>query len=88
MGVSCVSCLSERTDESNTGTKYVDLAYTTQHGFASVGSNNGHNGTTAITMYHNPDVVTDFAWRSCVVLISCSPAPLSPSGRVANLLPS
>ncbi|CAF9927221.1 MAG: putative feruloyl esterase B-2 [Alectoria fallacina] len=45
-------------------TKYVDLAYTTQHGFASVGSNNGHNGTTAITMYHNPDVVTDFAWRS------------------------
>ncbi|KAF6220895.1 hypothetical protein HO133_002575 [Letharia lupina] len=44
--------------------KYEDLAYTTQNNFASVGSNNGHNGTTAITMYHNPDVVTDFAWRS------------------------
>ncbi|SLM37899.1 feruloyl esterase b [Lasallia pustulata] len=44
--------------------KYEDLAYTTQHGFASVGSNNGHNGTTGVAFYQNPDVVTDFAWRA------------------------
>ncbi|KAL8818347.1 MAG: hypothetical protein Q9223_002998 [Gallowayella weberi] len=46
------------------GIKYDELAYGTQHGFASVGSNNGHNGTTALTMHQNPDVVIDFAWRA------------------------
>ncbi|KAL8686715.1 MAG: hypothetical protein Q9218_006916 [Villophora microphyllina] len=46
------------------GIKYEDLAYTTRYGFASVGSNNGHNGTTARTMYRDPDVVADFSWRS------------------------
>lgn len=51
------------------GIKYEDLAYTTANSFAAVGSNNGHNGTTAITMYQNSDVVTDFAWRSCVSCI-------------------
>ena len=43
-------------------------------------------------MYQNPDVVTDFAWRSCVVLVSCLTAPLnfvtrnSSTRRVANLV--
>ena len=55
-------------DEFSVGIKYEDLAYGAQYQFATVGSNNGHNGTTAITMYQNPDVVTDFAWRSCVNL--------------------
>lgn len=50
------------------GIKYEDLAYTTRHGFVSFGSNNGHNGTTGVAFYRNPDVVTDFASRSCVVL--------------------
>ena len=54
------------TETCRVGIKYEDLAYTTQNGFAAVGSNNGHNGTTAITMYKNPDVVADFAWRSWV----------------------
>ena len=36
------------------------------HGFAAVGSNNGHNGTTAKAMYRNPDVVLDFASRAYV----------------------
>jgi hypothetical protein len=49
-----------------TGIKYEDLAYGSSEGFATVGSNNGHNGTTAITMLDNFDVVTDFAWRSYV----------------------
>ena len=51
------------------GVRYEDLAYSTQNGFASVGSNNGHNGTTAITMYQNLDMVTDFAWRSYVLSV-------------------
>ena len=43
-------------------------------------------------MYQNPDVVTDFAWRSCVVLVHCPTAPLSSftrnssTRRVANLV--
>ncbi|OCL07972.1 tannase and feruloyl esterase [Glonium stellatum] len=44
--------------------KYDDMAYTTQYGFATTGSNNGHNGTGGLAFYKNPDVVTDFSWRS------------------------
>lgn len=29
-----------------------------------MGTNNGHNGTTAITMLDNPDVVKDFSYRA------------------------
>ncbi|KAF2672972.1 tannase and feruloyl esterase [Microthyrium microscopicum] len=43
---------------------YGDLTYTTQHGFAAVGSNNGHNGSTGNSFYHNPAVVDDFAGNS------------------------
>lgn len=60
----------------NIGIKYEDIAYGTHNAFASVGSNNGHNGSTAITMYHNSDVVTDYAWRSCVALLSYLTASL------------
>lgn len=49
-----------------TGIKYEDLAYGSSEGFATVGSNNGHNGTTAIAMLNNLDVTIDFAWRSYV----------------------
>ena len=44
--------------------QYVDVAYATALGFATVGANNGHNGTSGEPFYNNPDVVTDFAWRS------------------------
>ncbi|KUJ08955.1 tannase and feruloyl esterase [Mollisia scopiformis] len=44
--------------------QYIDLAYTASFGFASVGANNGHNGTSGISFYENPDVVADFAYRS------------------------
>lgn len=37
-------------------------------------------------MYHNPDVVTDFAWRSCVVLVYCLATPLNSSWIVTNLV--
>lgn len=44
--------------------KYEDMAYTTQYGFATTGSNNGHNGTGGLAFFQNPEVVTDFSWRS------------------------
>ncbi|KAK2873512.1 putative feruloyl esterase B-2 [Arthroderma sp. PD_2] len=44
--------------------KYEDLAYGVKNGFAVVGSNNGHNGTTAVSMYRNLDVQVDFSWRA------------------------
>ncbi|EFE30954.1 feruloyl esterase, putative [Trichophyton benhamiae CBS 112371] len=54
------------------GIKYEDLAYGVKNGFAVVGSNNGHNGTTAVTMYHNYDVQIDFSWRAKSYYIGCS----------------
>ncbi|OCK84761.1 tannase and feruloyl esterase [Lepidopterella palustris CBS 459.81] len=44
--------------------KYEDMAYTIYYGFATTGSNNSHNGTSGFAFYHDPDVVTDFVWRS------------------------
>lgn len=44
--------------------QYADLAYTTSYGFASVGANNGHNGTSGEAFYNNDDIVADFAYRS------------------------
>ncbi|KAF1944607.1 tannase and feruloyl esterase [Clathrospora elynae] len=41
-----------------------DLAYTSGLGFAAVGTNNGHNGTSGKPFYNNPDVVEDFAYRA------------------------
>ncbi|KAK3304067.1 Tannase/feruloyl esterase [Chaetomium strumarium] len=43
---------------------YDDMAYATELGFATVGANNGHNGTSGEPFLNNPDVVEDFAWRS------------------------
>lgn len=44
--------------------QYEDIAYATEFGFATVGANNGHNGTSGEAFYQNPDVVEDFAYRS------------------------
>ena len=44
-----------------TGIKYEDLAYTTANGFAAMGTNNGHNGTTGVTFLGNPDILEDFS---------------------------
>jgi feruloyl esterase len=43
---------------------YANLAYTSSLGFASVGTNNGHNGTSGKPFLNNPDVVEDFAYRA------------------------
>ncbi|KAH9204788.1 hypothetical protein DL95DRAFT_494557 [Leptodontidium sp. 2 PMI_412] len=44
--------------------QYPDLAYTAGLGFATVGANNGHNGTRGYAFANNNDVVEDFAIRS------------------------
>jgi feruloyl esterase len=44
--------------------QYADLAYTASYGFASVGANNGHNGTSGAPFLDNEDIVADFAYRS------------------------
>lgn len=43
---------------------YSDLDYTASLGFAAVGTNNGHNGTSGGAFYNNPDVIEDFAYRA------------------------
>lgn len=43
---------------------YEDIAYGASLGFATVGSNNGHNGTSGKPFYKNPEVVKDFAYRA------------------------
>jgi feruloyl esterase len=49
---------------ATTGIKYEDIAYGSSNGFATVGANNGHNGTTGVAFLDNPEMVVDFAWRS------------------------
>ncbi|KAJ5835840.1 hypothetical protein N7447_001866 [Penicillium robsamsonii] len=44
--------------------QYYDLAYTAQLGFATVGANNGHNGTSGEPFYRRPEVIKDYAYRS------------------------
>ncbi|USP78260.1 uncharacterized protein yc1106_05534 [Curvularia clavata] len=44
--------------------KYEDLDYGSQNGFATVGANNGHNGTSGEAFLNNHESVIDFAWRS------------------------
>ncbi|KAL1662252.1 Tannase/feruloyl esterase [Schizophyllum commune] len=40
-----------------------DLDYAASLGFAAISANNGHDGMTG-EPFNNPDVVTDFSWRS------------------------
>lgn len=63
------------------GIKHEDLAYTTHYGFASFGSNNGHNGTTGVAFRGDADVVTDFSWRSYVVPYFVLPSAAISSGQ-------
>ncbi|EPS35829.1 hypothetical protein H072_10792 [Dactylellina haptotyla CBS 200.50] len=44
-----------------------DLAYTTALGFATVGHNNGHDGTDSLPFLGKPEVVKDFAYRALQV---------------------
>ncbi|KAG9234077.1 tannase and feruloyl esterase-domain-containing protein [Amylocarpus encephaloides] len=44
--------------------QYPDLAYTAGLGFATVGTNNGHDGTSGLPFANNPEVVHDFVDRA------------------------
>jgi len=59
-----MACQAQRVLTLITGIKYEDIAYGASTGFASVGANNGHNGTTGVAYLDNPEMVVDFAWRS------------------------
>ncbi|GKT61717.1 feruloyl esterase B [Colletotrichum tofieldiae] len=57
---------------------YEDLAYATAHGFAAVGTNNGHVGTTGIQFLDNEEVVIDFSWRALHVGVVAGKRLLQP----------
>lgn len=44
--------------------QFEDLAYGVALGFATLGSNGGHDGMTGVPFLNNEDVIADFAWRS------------------------
>jgi feruloyl esterase len=44
--------------------QYVDMAYSTSFGFASVGTNNGHNDILDKDFFNAPEVLRDFTWRA------------------------
>ncbi|KAK3067695.1 tannase [Teratosphaeriaceae sp. CCFEE 6253] len=44
--------------------QYEDIAYASSFGFATVGANNGHNGTRGTAFYKNSEIAADFAYRS------------------------
>ncbi|KIK56977.1 hypothetical protein GYMLUDRAFT_46582 [Collybiopsis luxurians FD-317 M1] len=44
--------------------QYADLAYGAGLGFATVGANNGHNGSSGQAFYNHPEVLEDFVFRS------------------------
>ena len=43
---------------------YEDMAYASGFGFATVGANGGHNGTSGEAFLHNEEVLADFVYRS------------------------
>lgn len=44
--------------------KYNDLNYGARHGFATIGTNNGHDGGRGTPFLNNPGVVEDYVYRS------------------------
>ncbi|KAL4795094.1 putative feruloyl esterase B [Aspergillus venezuelensis] len=44
--------------------QYADVDYGASLGFATVGANNGHNGTSGEPFYQAPEVLEDFVYRS------------------------
>ncbi|KAF2706500.1 tannase-domain-containing protein [Pleomassaria siparia CBS 279.74] len=44
--------------------QYPDLAFAASYGSASVGNNNGHNGTSGGAVFHQPEVLEDLVWRA------------------------
>jgi feruloyl esterase len=47
-----------------TGIGYPDMAFAASYGFATVGNNNGHNGSSGGAFLNQPQVFEDYAWRA------------------------
>nr|GAT44722.1 predicted protein [Mycena chlorophos] len=43
---------------------YADLDYGASLSFATVGTDNGHDGNTGLPFLNHPEVINDFAWRA------------------------
>ncbi|KIJ49733.1 hypothetical protein M422DRAFT_74475 [Sphaerobolus stellatus SS14] len=43
---------------------YIDLDYGTSLHFATIGSDNGHDGDNGVAFLNQPEVINDFAWRA------------------------
>ncbi|KAF5340492.1 hypothetical protein D9758_014567 [Tetrapyrgos nigripes] len=65
--------------------KYEDLTYGSALGFATVGANNGHNGTSGLPFYHNTEVLEDFTYLSTP---ASSSAKVSPPPSTAPHIPN
>jgi feruloyl esterase len=50
------------------GIKFTDMAYGTELGFVTVGSDNGHNGNSAKFFLDSPEVMKDYGWRSYLLM--------------------
>ncbi|UKZ53234.1 hypothetical protein TrVGV298_007026 [Trichoderma virens] len=46
------------------GCKFIDCDPQGTLGFATVGTNNGHNGTSGLAFLNNPNVIEDYSYRS------------------------
>ncbi len=44
--------------------RYIDIEFAARHGFATVASNNGHEGNRASVFYNHSEVLQDFTWRA------------------------
>jgi feruloyl esterase len=44
--------------------RYIDLNFGVLHNFATVASNNGHEGNRAEVFYNHSEVLEDFSWRA------------------------
>lgn len=44
--------------------RYIDLNFGVLHNFATVASNNGHEGNRANVFYNHSEVLEDFSWRA------------------------
>ena len=44
--------------------QYVGLSYGSSSGFATISSNNGHNGSSTKPFYQHPEVLEDYVYRS------------------------
>lgn len=44
--------------------RYIDLDFGIRHNFATVASNNGHEGNRAEVFYNHSEVLEDFVWRA------------------------